>query len=229
MIVITGASKGIGRAIAERCARGGKEVLAVARGQGELDSMQTAWKQLTKSKLHTVAADLSTLEGVKQVARFTREQSTKVTALINNVGVFRPGSLLSQDGDHLPDLLNLNLLAAHRLTRELLPAMLENEQGHLITIGSVAATDFPEHMAAYTVSKYALHGWHYAVTKELKGSPVRTTLVVPGATLTAAWEGQDYDPEHILHPARVADSIWHALSAPAGTRIESITLRPPSE
>lgn len=228
MIVITGASKGIGRAVAERCAAEGKDVLVIARGQGALAEMVQAWKRFPHSELLTISANLGTVEGVDSVNHFIKEHAISVTALVNNLGNFHPGGLLSQDKDPLPDLLNVNLLAAHRLTRVLLPGMLERKKGHLVTIGSIAATDFPDQMSAYTVSKYALHGWHYALTKELAKSPIRTTLIIPGATLTASWEGQDYDPEHILKPTQVADSVWHALSAPVDSRIESITLRPPS-
>lgn len=228
MIVITGATKGIGRATAERCAQAGLPVLAIARNQDDLSEMHTAWKQFPQSELFTVKADLSTMAGVQTVADFiTRNQQLSVTTLVNNVGLFWAGSLLDPTtDDRLEELLNINLLAAHRLTRALLPAMLEAGAGHLVTIGSVAALDFPHHMAAYTVSKYALHGWHHALATELARTPIKTTIIIPGATLTAAWDGQAHDPERILPPSQVADAVWYALTAPANTRIESLTLRP---
>lgn len=229
MIVITGGSKGIGRAVAERCAQAGKNVLAIARGQAALSEMEAAWEQFPQSKLLTVVADLSTLAGVEKTYQIISDAAITVSALINNLGSFQPGDLLNEERDLLPHLLDVNLLSAHRLTRALLPAMLERGEGHLITVGSVAASDFPEQMAAYTVSKYALHGWHYALAKELGDRPIKLTLIMPGATLTAAWDGYDYNPKSILAPEQVAESVWHALNAPAGSRIESLTLRPPTQ
>jgi len=228
MIVITGASRGIGRACAERFAAAGCPVLAIARGRADLLAMGTYWDEhFPTSQLVTFSADLCTPAGCQATALFLRARKYAVTALINNVGAYQAGGLLAET-DIFERFVHLNLLAAHRISRTLLPGMVANGAGHLITIGSVGAEDFAPHMTAYCASKYALHGWHRALVTELSGTGVRTTLLVPGATLTSAWKDEDYDAKRILAPDRVADAAWYAFSAPVGTDVTELELRPPA-
>ena len=228
MIVITGASRGIGRACAEKFAAHGYDILAIARGKEGLAAMGDHWEEhFPDSRLETFSADLCTENGCRATQLFIQARPLEVTALVHNVGSYQAGNLLDKE-DPLEQLLHINVLAAHRLSRGIIPGMITRQQGHVITIGSVAASDFGSHMLAYSVSKYALHGWQLALEKELKGSGVRTTLVVPGATLTSAWVGEDYDAKRILAPEQVAEAAWYAFSAPAETEIRRVELRPPA-
>lgn len=226
MIVITGVTKGIGRAIAERLAKEGKAILGVARSEVDLNAMQETWnEQFPEARLLTVVADLSNQEGCDKVSDVIDKRALPIAYLVHNVGLFTPGHLLGEE-DVLAELLPLNLLAAHRLTRRLLPAMISRGEGGLVTIGSVATTDFPEGMGAYTVSKYALEGWHKALVNELSGTGLTTSLIVPGATLTASWDGQDYDPSRILSPDQVAEAVWMTMQSSPPGGDHTIVLRP---
>lgn len=211
MIVVTGATKGIGRAIAESAATAGYDVLAIARNQAALADLATSWKVgFPAVKLFTQSADLADVAGCSTVASLVAKLDQPIEALVNNVGLFAPGSLLGGE-DVLADLLPLNLLAAHRLTRALWPRMQAQNDRCLVTISSVAVTDFPQGMGAYTVSKYALHGWHRALVKEIEGAGVRHHLIVPGATLTSAWDDETNIPAAILAPETVAGLVMDCI------------------
>ncbi len=226
MIVVTGATKGIGRAICELLAQQGHELLAIARTNSDLLAMQQSWHtQFPSHPLHILASNLATAEGCQAVDAFLTAQRLTPSVLINNVGLFKPGGLLERE-EVLEDLLALNLYAAHRLSRLLVPRMLASGQGHIINIGSVASLDFPPHMLAYSASKYALEGWHKALREELQATNLRTSLLVPGATLTAAWAGVDEKPANILSPEQIAKAVAYLLDESTHGYIPQLIIRP---
>jgi short-subunit dehydrogenase len=217
MMVVTGGSRGIGRAIVLLALQGGQRVLAIARGEEGLRRLAEEARPLN-GELFTFAADLASSAGCERVIDWVKEQALPVQFLINNAGQYSPAKLLAQP-DQLSELLELNLMAAHRLTRGLLHPGLEA----IVNIGSVAALDFPPHMTTYTVSKYAFHGWHEAMTAELQYHPVKLHLLIPGATLTSAWDGETDLPDRILQPAQVARKVFTLLNRSTG---KSLVFRP---
>lgn len=227
MIIITGATKGIGRAISEKLSQNGQEeILAIARTATQLLEMQQAWKKhFPKTKLNILATNLATAEGCQALEKYLQQHEQAPTVLVNNVGLFMPGGLLEKE-DIFHDLLSINLLAAHRLSRIVLPLMLRTGKGDIITIGSVASIDFPSNMPAYAASKYALEGWHKALSIALQDSPVKTSLLIPGATLSAAWEGVEIVPEKILAPQQIAETVAFLLRLPADSTVPSLLIRP---
>lgn len=204
-VLITGATKGIGRACAETFADKGWAVTAVARTVSDLEEMKAVWgTDFPGQQLHTVAADLSTSLGVEGIP----VQAYDV--IILNAAAFRPGRLLRQE-DQFEDLLGLNVLGNHRLVRRLLPALIEEGRGHLVVIGSTGTDNWKGHMTAYVTTKYALRGLFYGWQKDLEGSGVLATLVAPGATLTASWADETPPPD-ILDPTEVASAVWRAVN-----------------
>ncbi|MEM9835401.1 MAG: SDR family oxidoreductase [Bacteroidota bacterium] len=225
MIIVTGATRGIGRAIAEKCAQEGQTVLAIARSTKYLREMAADWQRFAPSTLFTLSADLSTAEGCAKLGQFLEQKSLSPQVLVNNVGWYRPGGLLAEE-DLLPYFLGINLMAAHRMSRICIPKMLQLPHGLIINIGSVAALDFPPHMHAYTVSKAALHAWHETLSHELSDTAIETSLIVPGATLTSAWSIEEEQPANMLSPQQVANLVWQTIITPPGSRQERTILRP---
>lgn len=203
-VLITGATKGIGRASAMRFAQEGWSVTAVARTPEDLQQMQQVWeKDFPESILNIVAADLSEAEGVSSVPEGDYD------VLLLNAAAFAPGDLLGE-ADLYGAMHQLNVLANHRLARRLLPALVVRESGHLVVIGSTGTDHWKKHMTAYVATKYALRGLYLGWETELAGSGVLTTLVAPGATLTASWENETPPPD-ILQPEEVAEVIFAAV------------------
>jgi short-subunit dehydrogenase len=199
-ILITGATKGIGRACAERFARAGWAITAVARTEADLQTMRNdfAGEQLT-----AVVADLGTNEGLAAIPVLPYD------VVLLNAATFSPGPLLGED-DIFKKLFSVNVTANHKLARQLLPKMVKVGAGHLVVIGS-RGTDFqPAHLTAYVATKYALRGLFLGWETELRDSGVATTLVAPGATLTSSWDGE-VPPAGILAPEVVAEVVWKCV------------------
>ncbi len=175
--LVTGGSKGIGKAVADRLSQAGAKVIITARTRPT--DRDPAY--------HFIAADLATLEGTKAVAKEVKETFGAVDILIDNVGGLTSpgGGFTALTDEHWEHELQLNLLATVRLDRELLPSMLEKRAGVVIHISSVSGRVplWPINMA-YAASKAALNSYSKALANEVASKGVRVLTVSPGATAT---------------------------------------------
>ncbi len=227
VIAISGASAGIGLAIAEDFAALSWNVSISARTQDDLLNLEKRWAtDYPESQLHTIALDLAQPTAAEMWAEAIQKRFGRLDVLVHNLGQFQPGTLLGGEVEQLTNLMNTNVLSAHYLTRALLPFLETAENAHLITIGSVATTDWPAPLAAYSISKYALEGWHRAMQKELSPYRVQTTLIRPGATYTRSWEGVEVDPKTLLQPAQIARLVTQTVLGSTGAHLDEITIRP---
>lgn len=194
-VLITGASRGIGRACAERFAAAGHRVTAVARSASQLQALASRFPATDVR-----AADLTvdSIEGTFDV-------------VVLNAGVYAPGTLLDPARDVFGESFALNVLANHRLARTLLPPMIARGSGHLVVIGSTATDDTSPHMTAYAATKKALRGLWEGWQADLDGTGVLTALIAPGATVTSSWEKED-PPPHALQPAAVAELVYRVVA-----------------
>ncbi|KAI9428560.1 hypothetical protein F5148DRAFT_990701, partial [Russula earlei] len=178
--LVTGGTKGIGKAIADRLAQAGAKVIVSARNQPE-----------TNSAHQFIAADLTSPEDVSKLTQEINDQFGGIDILINNVGgLTTPGGGFSTLTDeHWENELQLNLLSAIRLDRTLLPKMLEKKDGVIIHISSVAGKQALWNLnLAYAVSKSALNMYSKTLATELASKGVRVLTVSPGATKTPPME-----------------------------------------
>lgn len=225
-IIITGASRGIGRATAERFAAAGWAVATASRSEARLVEMRAHWRdRFPQSPLLALPADLSTGRGRESFLTTVARHWPRVDILVNNIGAYQPATLLDAP-DYLPSLLELNLLAAYACCRTFLPGMRKQGYGHVVTVGSVATRDFPVPAGQYSVSKYALEGLHRALEAELRGSGLRTTLLVPGATHTASWAEEEVSGEALLSPETIAAVIWRSCTQAGKVWTREIVIRP---
>lgn len=221
-VLITGATRGIGRATAEAFATAGHTVIALARTDADLRAMREQWLQVFPDRaLRTLAVDLADPAGRDELAGQLALLPQPDT-VVANAGSFYPLPLLAER-DRLAELMQLNFWAPHQLARQLLPRMIERGSGHWITVGSVATRDDTAGIGQYAVSKYALEGLHRALEQEVRDRGVRFTLVVPGATQTSSWDGADFLPERMLPAEAVARAI---LSAGENPTLREVIIRP---
>lgn len=227
VIAISGGSRGIGLAIAKRFAEEGWEVAIAARSEAALHKIQEEWESdYPDSSLLVFAADLSDAAGCQAWGAYLLKHCPQLDALVHNLGTFAPGTLLNGPPEQLESFFAINVLSAHYLTRACFPLLQKARRANMVTIGSVATTDWPSDLAAYALSKHALEAWHRQLRKELAGGHIRTTLLRPGATFTSSWEGVDIDPALLLSAERVAALAARVILLPEDEEVEEIYLRP---
>ncbi|UOQ76798.1 SDR family oxidoreductase [Hymenobacter sp. 5516J-16] len=227
-IVVTGGTKGIGRALVWRFLQAGYPVVTCARSTTDLQELQAAAaEQLPGAVLHTLPADLSRQEDCARFTDFVRSQG-EVEVLVNNTGSFIPGRLQDepQDGSQLRQMLAVNLLSAYDVTLALLPGLLAQRAGHIFTICSTASLTAYPNGGSYGIAKHALLGMTRNLREELKDSGIRVTAVLPGATLTASWEGVDLPAERFIKAEDVAEAIFATYSLSPQAVVEELLIRP---
>jgi len=227
LAVITGGSKGIGRAIAIRFASMGFDIATCARGQNDLKDLKHEIESNNADiKCDVVSTDLGQKQGVKVFTEFVKSLDSPVNVLVNNVGIYLPGQIYSEEENVLQKLLNINLLCAYYVTKGLIDDMVERRQGHIFNIESIAGIQPYKSGSSYSITKYALHGMTKVLREEMKEFDVKVTAVIPGSTYTSTWEGVDLPEERFIKAEDVADAVYSAYALSPNSVVEEILIRP---
>jgi short-subunit dehydrogenase len=218
--LVTGASRGIGRAIALRLAREGYEVIAAARGQRELDSLRAEIEN-AGGRCRSVRMDVA---DPREVA--TALNGIDVDVLINNagIGVLKPFSELSPEEWHR--MVDVNVNSLYHVTRAVLPGMMTRGRGHVCTIGSIAGRNAFIGGSCYAATKAFVTAWSESLMLEVRERGVKVSVVMPGAVATEfndnavgakdAWKLSSED---------VADAVSHLLATPASVLVHRLEIR----
>lgn len=225
-IVVTGGTKGIGRALVMRFSKEGFDIITCSRKSSDLEVLKEEVEKLYDNKVYIKEADLSKKEEVTAFSDFVLSTTSKVDVLVNNTGVFLPGSIQDEPDGNLEMMMNTNLFSAYYLTRALLPAILPHNSGHIFSMSSIAGITAYASGGSYSITKYAMQGFTKCLREELKEDGIKVTAVLPGATFTASWEGVDLPHERFMKSEDVAESVWSAYSLSERTVVEEIILRP---
>ena len=212
-IVITGASRGIGKAIAEIFATNGYNLFLTSRG--EVNLYKTLEELVTKYpavKIKAKAFDLSIKEQAIGFGEWCLQQAVPYI-LINNAGTFEPGSVYNEPDGAFEKQMAVNIHAAYHLTRKLLPEMMERKSGHIFNLCSIAALKAYANGGSYSISKYAMHGFSKNLREELKTSNIKVTTVFPGAVLTDSWGDFDNSSNRIMEKEDIAKMIFACSKA----------------
>ncbi|MCB0514478.1 MAG: SDR family oxidoreductase [Chitinophagales bacterium] len=230
-IVVSGATKGIGRAIAEHFAAQGFNVAVCARNTQALAAMQKSFSEkFPQQKFLFFPADVADKAQVLAFAEAVKNTFGSVSVLVNNAGVFIPGQIHTEDSGIFEQQMHTNLFSAYYLTRALLPALQSStaEKRHIFNICSTASLVAYPNGGSYCISKFALLGFSKVLRVEMQPYKIAVSSVLPGATLTASWEGTTLPPERFMQSAHIAEAVWAAYSLAPQTIIEEILLRPMS-
>lgn len=225
-VVVTGAGKGIGKAVSERFAAQGAHLFLCSRHMSQTLEWQQALMSRYGCRITSFDADLSEAAGVESFGRMVIAAAEAVDVLVNNAGYFEPGHVLAEEEGALERMLAVNLFSAYRLTRMLAPGMVGRGTGHIFNICSVAALKAYDNGGSYSISKWALLGFTRNLREEMKPHGVRVTAVHPGATLTASWDGFGIDPARLMEADDVAAMIEAAVRLSARACVEDILMRP---
>jgi NAD(P)-dependent dehydrogenase (short-subunit alcohol dehydrogenase family) len=221
--LVTGASRGIGAAVAELLAAEGAQVIRVAR------TLQPG----THGKVRDFRCDLTGWDQVQRLSDEVLQQFGPPNIVVSNAGAFLLRPLETTGATELDQQLAVNLRASFAIAKNFLPPMARAGRGSFITVGSVADhRGFPEN-AAYAASKYGLRGLHETLVEEYRGTGVQLSLVSPGPTDTSVWEPFDPDRREgfipragMLRPRDVADAILFVATRPPHVHIDWLRLGP---
>ncbi|MDX1477980.1 MAG: SDR family oxidoreductase [Saprospiraceae bacterium] len=225
--VITGATKGIGRAITEAMVESGYDVAICARTQADLDTFAGTLRALRKGcQVLTLNTDVRDKQELKQFAdRISAEWDT-VDVLVNNAGLFVPGEILKEPDLTLEMMMEVNVYSAYYLTRHLLPLLQGGSHGHIFNMCSIASLKAYPGGGSYTIAKFALRGMSMVLREELKQQNIKVTTVIPGATWTDSWKGAGFPEERLMPAADIAEAVMSALRMSPGSVVEEILIRP---
>jgi short-subunit dehydrogenase len=225
-VVITGASKGIGRAVAECFAAEGADLFVCARHMDQ----HIHWQNdlITRYGIRVISSntDMSDAEQVKAMGDKINTVFEHVDILINNAGFFEPGNVHDEGEGVLEKTMAVNLYSAYHLTRLLLPAMIKKKSGHIFNICSIAALGAYPGGGAYSISKWAMLGFNNNLRHEMKEYGIKVTAIHPGATMTASWEGFGISPQRIMEVNDISAMILAASKLSPQACVEEIILRP---
>lgn len=223
--IVTGATKGIGRAIVELLAEKGFHLAICARTAADVAALQADLQaRYPQQQIIAQAVDMSQKEAVLGFAATIRQHWQQVDILVNNAGVFLQCTLADAANEAAFETMMLtNVYSAYYLTREVLPLMLPQGKGHIFNLCSVAS--FMPY-GAYAVSKHALLGFSRALREELQEKGIRVTALMPGATRTPSWDGVNLPESRFMTAEDIAQALWGAYQLSDHTVVEEMILRP---
>ncbi len=225
--IVTGATQGIGKAIAEKFLKEGFSVAICARTQADLDAVQAEWNEkYPTASILAFAADFSIKEDVVAFATYVSANFPEIDVLVNNAGTYFPGKLADEPEGQLETLMSINMYSAYHLTRRILPGMKQRGAGHIFNMCSVASLKAYPGGGDYSITKYALLGFSENLREELKADGIKVTAICPGAVYTRSWASTGLPEERFMKSEDIAEVVWSSFNLSAGANLETIVIRP---
>jgi NAD(P)-dependent dehydrogenase (short-subunit alcohol dehydrogenase family) len=228
--LVTGASRGIGRATALALAREGAHVVVAARTQPKLEEVAREVEALGVRAL-AVPADVGREEDVERLKKKALGSFGRVDILVNNVGVAKYGAVESLSAQDYDWMMNTNMRSSFLCTRAFLPWMLEREEGWIVFVTSVAGLRGLANKSVYCASKFAQVGFAQSLDYEVRERGIKVSVVTPGGVNTEFAYGTGRTPgaarlKHYLEPEDVAEAVIFAVTQPPKSRVFLIGMRP---
>ena len=219
VLLITGASSGIGAATARHAAANGYRVALAARSAHKLDALVA---ELGAESALALECDVTDKTSQQAMVEHTLERFGRIDAVFANAGIGgRPGGFCGADSDVWKDMILTNIYGVG-LTIQACADALKESRGHLLITGSAAGrTTIPGSM--YSATKWAVSAIGYGVREELRGTGIRVTLIEPGMVDTPFF---DEKPDHALTDQDIAEAVLFSLSRPASVDVNEILVRP---
>jgi len=216
--LVTGASSGIGRELAICCARGGFDLVLVARSGGKLRSLADEIAGRYSVKARVLEADLGHRQAPERIEREISSEGVELSVLVNNAGFGANGPFASLAVELQLDLLQVNVVALTHLTRLILPGMLSRRRGRILNVSSTAGFQPGPLMAVYYASKAYVLSFSEALVEELRGSGVTVTALCPGPTVSgfqarAEMQHSRLFTRQAMDARRVAETGYAAMMA----------------
>ena len=227
LAVITGGSKGIGRALIDHFAEHGFDIITCSRNVEELQELKkTMEAKHAGVQVYCQKADLAIKQEVDGFVTFCKRLSRPIEVLINNAGSFIPGQIYDEEDGALQKMISVNLYSAYNVTRGLIDNMIDRRSGHIFNMCSIASIIAYKVGGSYCIAKHALLGMSKVLREEMKEFNIRVTAILPGATLTDSWAGVDLPVERFLKPEDIAAAVYSAYAISERSVVEELLIRP---
>jgi Short-chain alcohol dehydrogenase of unknown specificity len=235
VVIITGASSGIGEAAAKLLAQNGAKVILAARREERLQAIVNDIKQ-NGGEAHSIKADVVSAEEMRKLAEFTLNEYGRIDVLVNNAGIMPSSRLNELRVEEWDRMIDVNIKGVLYGIAAVLPAMREQQSGHIINLSSTSGYEVSETSAVYAATKFAVRAISEGLRlEESPASGIRSTVIAPGLTKTELFASIT-SPEvraianHIsdkgISPSRIARAIAFAISEPEDSLISEIMIRP---
>jgi short-subunit dehydrogenase len=226
-VVITGASRGLGKAIAHLFAQNGHDLILTSRSEVALyNAVQELMALYPGIRVKAKPFDLSIKGSAQAFGNWVLGLQAPVDVLVNNAGLFDPGSVYNEPDGTLEHMMAVNLYSAYHVTRSVISHMMAQKSGHIFNMCSIASLKAYPNGGAYSISKYALAGFSTNLREEMKPFGIKVTAVYPGAAYTDSWEDSGVDPKRIMQADDIASMIYTASQLSPQACVEEIVLRP---
>jgi short-subunit dehydrogenase len=226
-VIITGATKGIGRAVAHAFAAAGCNLAICARNESDLSLFREELQEVFPAiRVVYQPCDVSDATQVRAFAEMVKREMSVVDVLVNNAGIFLPGSVSEEADGVFEKLFFTNVASAYHLTRAILPAMNKSVKPHIFNMCSIASITAYANGGSYTISKFAMLGFSKVLREELKSTNIKVTSILPGPTWSDSWQGTVLPKERFTDPNDVAATILNAYHLGDNAVIEELIIRP---
>jgi len=223
--VVTGASSGIGKAIAEKLAKEQMNVVLVARSEGKLTNLADELNAKSGGKAIAIATDVSRQSEVERMVKQTEETFGTIDVYVNNAGLMLNAKVTEGEVDKWEQMVDVNIKGVLYGLHQVIPKMVERKYGHIINISSVSGQEVTKTSTVYSATKFAVRAISMGLEKELAHTGVKVTNISPGMVQTGLLEGYEKKRKP-LDPSDVANAIYYAISQPDYVNMNEITIRP---
>jgi ribitol 2-dehydrogenase len=231
-VLVTGASSGIGRALATALAAEGADLALVGRSAERLGAVAD---QIGGEAL-AIPADLTRSGEVDRIVAETVGRFGRIDILLPNAGLYIPGDVADGDPDAWDELMSVNVNSVFRLVRAVLPEMIERRQGHIVITSSISGHQAIHWEPVYSASKHAIQSFVHGLRRQVAGHNIRVGAVAPGIVLNELWGYTDpaaieakVEAREGLRSEDVADAVVYMLTRPANVTIRDLVILPQNQ
>ena len=224
--IITGATSGIGKAIALKLADAGWELAVISRSEEKLELLKKELLSLGNQEHVFHQGDLSQPSTVNTFCENVAKHWQQIDLIVNNAGEYVPGDIGSLRLEQLDEQMNINFRSGFQLIQHFVPSFKQAGKGRIVFISSQVVRDPRPFAAAYTLSKSLNDMYARLLGEELRESGVGVTRIVPGSVNTATWGDADVPRDQFVQPEEIAQLVADICQMPSSTWVEEIRIRP---
>ena len=226
-VVITGASRGIGKATARIFALHGYDLYLSSKNETNLlQTIEELKREFPNISIDGRAFDLGKKQQAQLLGEWINSNTDTIEVLINNAGNFIKGDVSNEQDGALEEMMGVNLYSAYHLTRALLPKMMAAKAGHIFTLCSIASLAAYPGGGSYSISKFALLGFTKNLRKELQPHGIKVTAIIPGAAYTDSWKDSGVSKQRLMESYDIGKVIYNATLLSPQAVVEEIIIRP---